>query len=355
MAWFAMRLKTILIILAALPFVLIAIFFLYSFLLSPPGSGRDVSRQKGVPFPALMAHRGVSGLAPEETRPAYLLARELGADYLEADIQRTKDGVLIALHDDDLTRTTNIEEIYPDRAKDSVDTFTYAELMKLDAGSWFNETHPQWARPSFVGLNILTLEELIDIADGGYHKPGLYLETKSPERFPGIEKQIVDLLKKRGWIGPSSETEEASLEETPLDAPDRVNVRNMPGRIIVQSFSQDSLQIFKDLAPELPRVYLFGQDTVEEGGSFEAVLEQALAVDANAGPSGYMAWPWYTSKIHARGMIVHYYTINQSWQMWLINQFGADGIFTDRIDIALDYFDRMEEPDLEQYFKKIEY
>ncbi|MBI38078.1 MAG: glycerophosphodiester phosphodiesterase [Leptospiraceae bacterium] len=353
-----MRLKTILIILAALPFVLIALFFLYSYLLSPPGSGQDLSRQKGVPFPALMAHRGVSGLAPEETRPAYLLARELGADYLEADIQRTKDGVLIALHDDDLTRTTNIEEVFPDRAKDGVETFTFAELMKLDAGSWFNETHPQWARPSFVDTKILTLAELVDIADGGYHKPGLYLETKSPERFPGIEKEIIDLLAKRGWVGEASEpgaSEDASLEEAPMDAPDRVNVRNMPGRLIVQSFSVESLEIFKELAPEVPRVFLFGQGTVEESGSFEAVLEQAQTVNANAGPSGYMAWPWYTSKIHARGMIVHYYTINQSWQMWLINQFGADGIFTDRIDIALDYFGRMEEPDIEEYFKKIGY
>ncbi|MCB1138505.1 MAG: hypothetical protein KDK23_07090 [Leptospiraceae bacterium] len=353
-----MRLKTVLIIIAALPVVLISLFFLYSFILSSPGSGRDLSIQKGVPFPALMAHRGVSGLAPEETRPAYLLARELGADYLEADIQRTRDGVLIALHDDDLTRTTNIEEVFPDRAKDPVNTFTYAELLRLDAGSWFNEAHPQWARPSYKGLKILTLSELIEIADGGFHKPGLYLETKSPEMFPGIEKQVVDLLKERGWIGQPTalEQEESStLEESPGKDPTRVNVRNTPGRIIVQSFSQESLKIFRDLAPEVPRVFLFGQDTVEQAGSFEAVLDQAAEVDANAGPSGYMAWPWYTSKIHARGMIVHYYTINQSWQMWLINQFGADGIFTDRIDIALDYFGRMEEPDLEEYFKRIEY
>ncbi|MEQ8353058.1 MAG: glycerophosphodiester phosphodiesterase family protein [Leptospiraceae bacterium] len=352
-----MRLKTILIILAALPFILIALFFLYSFLLSPPGSGQDLSRERGIPFPALMAHRGASGLAPEETRPAYLLARELGADYLEADIQRTKDGVLIALHDDDLSRTTNIEEVFPERARDTVDTFTYAELMQLDAGSWFNESRPEWARPSFVGLKILTLEELIDISEGGYHKPGLYLETKSPERFPGIEKQIVDMLTRRGWIGNEQpiESEESSLEETPLDAPDRVSVRSMPGRIIVQSFSVESLEIFKELAPSVPRVFLFGQETVEQAGSFESVLEEALSVQANAGPSGYMAWPWYTSKIHARGMIVHYYTINQSWQMWLINQFGADGIFTDRIDLALDYFGRLEEPNLEEYFTRIEY
>lgn len=352
-----MRLKTVLIILAALPLVIVSLFFLYSFLLSPPGSGKELSVKKGIPFPALMAHRGASGMAPEETRPAYLLARELGADYLEADIQRTKDGVLIALHDDDLTRTTNVEEIFPERAKDPVNTFTYAELMQLDAGSWFNKAHPEWARPSFEGIQILTLKELIDIAEEGHHRPGLYLETKSPELFPGIEKQIVELLNSRGWLSSPAplDQEEASLEQTPLKSPNRVDVRSMPGRVIVQSFSEDSLKIFRELAPEIPRVYLFGQKMVDEAGGFEVMLDRAAALEANVGPSGYMAWPWYTSKVHKRGMIVHYYTINQSWQMWLIHQFGADGLFTDRIDIALDYFDRLEKPDLETYFDRIGY
>ncbi|EPM99942.1 glycerophosphodiester phosphodiesterase, partial [Pseudomonas syringae pv. actinidiae ICMP 18804] len=73
-------------------------------------------------------HRGASFDAPEETIPAYTLARDLGADYLEMDIQRTKDGVLIALHDDVLERTTNIAQVFPTRVKDPVSTFTLAEL-----------------------------------------------------------------------------------------------------------------------------------------------------------------------------------------------------------------------------------
>jgi glycerophosphoryl diester phosphodiesterase len=356
-----MRLKTILTISAAAPFLLLALFFLYSYLLSPPAAGRDLSIQKGMPFPAIMAHRGASGLAPEETRPAYLLARELGADYLEADIQRTRDGVLIALHDDDLSRTTNVAEVFPDRAKDPVETFSYAELMKLDAGSWFNEARPQWARPSFQGVKVLTLEELVDIAEGGYHQPGIYLETKSPERFPGIEKQIVELLTRRGWIGTESplDLEDGgdgmSLEQSASTDPRQVRVQKLPARVIVQSFSPDSLEIFQKIAPNVPRVYLFWQGMVDEAGGFEAILDDAERLGANAGPSGYMAWPWYTSKIHSRGMIVHYYTINEAWQMWLINQFGADGIFTDRTDIALDYFGRLEDPNIEDYFQRIGY
>lgn len=73
--------------------------------------GKVLSEKYGLPWPAVIAHRGASFDAPEETIPAYTLARDLGADYLEMDIQRTKDGVLIALHDDVLERTTNIAEV----------------------------------------------------------------------------------------------------------------------------------------------------------------------------------------------------------------------------------------------------
>ncbi|MGV8378035.1 glycerophosphodiester phosphodiesterase family protein, partial [Pseudomonas aeruginosa] len=68
---------------------------------------------------------------PEETAAAYLLARDLGADYLEADVQRSRDGVLVALHDDTLERTTDVAEVFPERAKDPVSSFTLAELKRL--------------------------------------------------------------------------------------------------------------------------------------------------------------------------------------------------------------------------------
>ena len=64
--------------------------------------GQRISEEAGVPHPAVIAHRGASYYAPEETEPAYLLARDLGATYLELDLQRTKEGVLIAFHDDTL-------------------------------------------------------------------------------------------------------------------------------------------------------------------------------------------------------------------------------------------------------------
>ena len=79
----------------------------------PPESPQD-SGSAPVHGGLVIAHRGASYDAPEETEPAYLLARELGAAYLELDLQRTADGVLIAFHDDDLRRTTDVEAIFPE-------------------------------------------------------------------------------------------------------------------------------------------------------------------------------------------------------------------------------------------------
>lgn len=93
-------------------------------------------------------------------------ARNIGADYIECDLQKTKDGVILALHDESLLRTTDVEVVYPSRQNDYVSAFTYDELLKLDIGSWFNEANPEQARSSFVGLDILTLDDVLMIAEG---------------------------------------------------------------------------------------------------------------------------------------------------------------------------------------------
>jgi glycerophosphoryl diester phosphodiesterase len=198
--------------------------------------GKELAERVGVPRPAIIAHRGASYFAPEETGPAYLLGREMGVDYLELDVQRTKDGVLIALHDDDLRRTTNIAEVFPGRKMDTVDTFTFTELQSLDAGSWFNIRFPDRARASFKNVRILRLEDVMDIAEGGSHNPGLYIETKSARRFPGVEKQLVEILTARGWITPLPR----GVSESPRT--ERVPAR---AKVIFQSFEADSLARLK--------------------------------------------------------------------------------------------------------------
>lgn len=162
-----------------------------------------------VPEYALMAHRGSTFWTPEETEAAYRWAREMGADYLECDLQVSKDGVLLALHDTDLKRTTNIEEVFGERFPEELrreyyeilyqgvrgekgteahdayvdslirqdikyfvpnypSNYTYYELMHLDAGKWFNQDNPEVAREGFVARRqyISTLEDLIMYSKG---------------------------------------------------------------------------------------------------------------------------------------------------------------------------------------------
>ena len=116
-------------------------------------------------------------------------------------------GVLFALHDDNLQRTTDVATKFPERKDSPANAFTMAELKTLDAGSWYNAKYPDRARPSYVGLKILTLDEIIDIAQANpKHKPGLYIETKEPKLFPGIEHDLKEKLQARGWLVPAGAT-----------------------------------------------------------------------------------------------------------------------------------------------------
>ena len=129
-------------------------------------------RRRGTPTPQkqLVAHRGASAYAPEHTLEAYRLAIEQGADFVEQDLAVTKDGVLVCIHDLTLERTTNVEEVFPDRfvrgherrrpgdSRWLVADFTLAEIKQLDAGSWFNA--------KFAGARIPTFQEAIDAVRG---------------------------------------------------------------------------------------------------------------------------------------------------------------------------------------------
>src|SRR3546814_15953181 len=109
---------------------------------------KSLAALQGIPHPAVIAHRGASFDAPETTAAAYELARDLGADYLELDLQRSKDGVLFVLHDDSLLRTTDVATKFPERKDSTANEFTMAELKTLDAGSWFNAAYPEIGKAS---------------------------------------------------------------------------------------------------------------------------------------------------------------------------------------------------------------
>jgi glycerophosphoryl diester phosphodiesterase len=114
--------------------------------------------------PQVIAHRGASAYAPENTMSAFELAVRQDAGCLEHDLQVTKDGVLVCLHDRTLERTTNVREVFPGRGRevDGAETrvhwfvhdFTLAEIQELDAGSWFN--------PECAGVRVPTFDDLLE-------------------------------------------------------------------------------------------------------------------------------------------------------------------------------------------------
>ncbi|WP_371367191.1 glycerophosphodiester phosphodiesterase [Pseudomonas sp. QL9] len=330
--------------------------------------GRVLSEAAGIPWPAVIAHRGASYDAPEETAAAFRLARDVGADYLEADLQRTRDGVLVAFHDTTLERTTNVRELYPDRAREPLSAFTLAELKRLDAGSWFNKAYPQRARPAFSGLPILTLDELIDIAEGGVNRPGLYLETKRPELFPGIETDLQRVLERRGWLDPRP--------HAPSGA---VDVASGRGRVVLQTFSRGSLELLQQSMPDVPKILLlsfgdgymamrsavsfeasgetdeaafYARQEVKSEAEFAAWTDWAKAHGAlGTGPSilsrepdpqSYMdlVKPWMNRMTHDRGLFIHAYTVNSAKDFESLAKRGVDGFFTNRADLLLSLYNR---------------
>lgn len=200
-----------------------------------PAPGQRVSGG-AASTPWLIAHRGASAYAPENTVPAFRLAADQHATFVEFDLRLTKDRQLICLHDDSLERTTDVEEIYPDRYRTVpgpggqparrwlLADFTLAELRKLDAGSWFG--------PAFRGTRLPTFAETIDALRG---RSGLFIELKSPEKYEGIERMILAELKAKGLDRPGADP------RTP---------------VLLQSFTASSLQIFADLGTPLPVHFL---------------------------------------------------------------------------------------------------
>lgn len=182
--------------------------------------------QNAPPAKTVIAHRGASAYAPENTLPAFRLAFEMGADYIEYDVQVTKDKQLVILHDETLERTTNVEEIFPTRSRtDASDKsgqkhwyiydFTLAEIKKLDAGSWFDA--------KFKDTTIPTFQETLDIARG---RAGHFIELKVPDEYNarGVDMERLTL---------------AQLERYQKATPKAQQARSP---IIIQSFSAHGLQ-----------------------------------------------------------------------------------------------------------------
>ncbi|MFK4104855.1 glycerophosphodiester phosphodiesterase [Streptomyces sp. NPDC019531] len=267
-------------------------------LLLPATDGRAV--EDGTP-PAIIAHRGASAHAPENTLAAVDKAAALGAVWVENDVQRTRDGKLVVLHDDSLQRTTDVETVFPGRAPWKVKDFTAAEIARLDAGSWFGAT--------YAGARVPTLKQYVHRVD--LHRQKLLLELKNPELYPGIEQETLKLLGNEGW----------------LDGRHR-------SRLIVQSFSSASLRTVHDLKPGVKTGFL-GTPAVADLPSY-AVFADQINPSYTSVSTGYVSAVQSFTGPHGKPMQVSVWTVNTADAARRVAGYGVDGIITNKPDVVRD-------------------
>jgi glycerophosphoryl diester phosphodiesterase len=184
---------------------------------APMAVAKDDKRDKAAPL--VIAHRGASAYRPEHTLSAYRLAIGMGADYIEPDLVSTKDGVLVARHENEISGTTDVAQrpefasrfrenrLIDGREVDGwfTEDFTLAELKTLRARERLPELRP--SNTAFDGrYEIPTLQEVIDLAKR--EGVGIYPETKHPTYFDSIglslEEPLVTALKANGLDKPGS-------------------------------------------------------------------------------------------------------------------------------------------------------
>lgn len=240
-----------------------------------------------------VSHRGASGYAPEHTITSYQMGEKLHGDYIEIDLQMTKDGQLIAMHDETVDRTTD--------GTGAVKDYTVAQIKQMDAGSWFNEKYPQYANPEYVGLQVPTLEEIFQKFG---KNANYYIETKSPEIYPGMEAELLRLVNK-------------------YDITKKT--------LLVQSFSAPSLKIMNELDASVKLVQLLSYKTnaVITDDEIADIKEYAMGV----GPNHTYLNEEYIQKVVNSGLEIHPYTVNDKERMKQLIDWGVTGMFTNFPDL----------------------
>ena len=242
------------------------------------------------PDVAVIGHRGSGAMAPENTLAAIRLALRQGADYIENDIMRTKDGRLVITHDLSLARTTDVEQVFPDRTSYQVADYTLAEIKQLDAGSWLGA--------EFAGQRILTLREWVEAVGSS---AGMLLEAKDPWAFPGIETDIDKELR-------SIPTFVQALRK---------------GKVIMQSGDEPWLRAYNQLAPDVPVALLYYTRPTDE-----QLVSASTWLDAVNPALGNIDQA-IVDRTHQLGLKTYVWTVNHGSDMNRGIDWGVDGIITD--------------------------
>ena len=293
--------------------------------------------------PLIIAHRGASGHRPEHTLEAYRLAVEMGADFIEPDLVSTKDGVLIARHENEIGGTTDVGDRFPDRKRTKTvdgqsmtgwftEDFTLAEVKTMRA-----RERLAFRSHDYDGqFQIATFDEVIALAQQlgkARGRPvGVYPETKHPTYFRDLhlplEEKLLASLQAHGW-----------------------NRRDAP--VFIQSFEQANLRALRKQT-RVRLIQLVSAAAMLEGDGLRKIAEYAdgigpekrLVVPVNA--DGSLGTPTdLVTRAHAAGLLVHVWTIRAEKEFLpagyhgrpeaefeQFRQLGVDGVFTDFPDLA---------------------
>ncbi|WP_449371617.1 glycerophosphodiester phosphodiesterase family protein [Thiomonas sp.] len=241
-------------------------------------------------MPRWIAHRGGGSAAPENTLAAFKTGLKAGFTAFECDVKLSLDGVLWLLHDDTLDRTTD--------ARGPAAPWRWENLQLVDAGSWHSA--------AFRGEPPASLDQVLDFA--AQHGVWLNLEIKPS---PGQDVRTGEAVARRvaQWM--------AQHPSAP--------------RPLLSSFSLAALQAarktLRGLRADAPLAYLV--QTYEDGA-----LEQAVALGAEGLHTDWrQVTPAVVDRVHARGLKLRVYTVNDADQARALLAAGVDGLFTDRLDL----------------------
>ena len=238
-----------------------------------------------------IAHRGARYVAPENTLVAIKAAIARDADFVEVDVQRSKDGRLVLVHDTNLRRTTNIERVFPKKKSYAVRDTTWAQMKKLDAGKWKSK--------KYAGTRIPSLKQAVRLVQR--NRTGIMIELKSPKRYPGVEQEVSTALRQiDGYFGRAVRDE----------------------RLTIQSFDFDAVHTFKQIEPRV-HVALLGTPAVTALPDLarwaDEISSRHRTVDAD-----------YVAAVHALGMDSSVWTVDTVENMNASLDKGVDAVVTNR-------------------------
>ncbi|MFY0599530.1 MAG: hypothetical protein JXR03_07645 [Cyclobacteriaceae bacterium] len=246
----------------------------------------------------IIAHKGASGIAPENTMASFRAALEMGVDMIELDVRNTKDEQIIVFHDSTLERTTN--------GVGQVHDFTLEEIKKFDAGGWFDDGQ-------FAGERIPTLKEVLDYVDG---RCKVLIEIKHMDHphYHDFAEKLIDVIRaeKNGYDWVILQSYENEYLEAAHEYDDHVQTK----KLIIGEDSTPLIAFYAETRIHLGRA--------KPEGRLSALNPEFTTLSTRR-----------IFRMHAHGFKVYTYPVNTRDDMVKMMHMGVDGIITDHPEILI--------------------